>query len=254
MLVALASCPGTPKSVAGRTRDTAIPVSIARSPIEIDVESPNTTPPHWYRVTLSQTSYLTVSVPEFEAGAFTAEVIGDDGTPLSDVDPITGSVLVRVTGDTQRYRLHLRARPGTRAEVVHERCDPNRLDPTNPNCEGVSVCDHNKPDFGNPSCCSMVCLRGPCAFEIVAIDQEPDRVFGWIDGGATGGVVRGAHGYAEVPGRDGKLVRVAVTVLAVEPERSKILVGGSVDAARIMGSLVRLEMPNACGGNATRPR
>lgn len=252
MLVCLlAGCPGTPKSSVGHTRETAIPVVLEPSGEPVVVESPLTNAPHWYRVSVTKPSYVTVSI----AGrALAIAVLRPDGTEIAAADLVTGEVAIRVSGATEPYHLTVVVTPELHARVDSPACNPYNIDPANPNCAGMVPCDPNKPDFANPVCCSLRCLRGPCSYEIVAGDDGPDGIYAWIGAGSSTGVVRGMHGTAEVRMRDGSVKVVGTQVNKVEANRSRIFVGPESDQPNLLHWIVRLEPPPGCLANATRRR
>ncbi len=247
----LAACPGTPKSTVGRTRETAIPVAIGST--RDDVPAKNF--PHWYVVSLPQDppSQLEATASPKSAGDLDVELYAADGNRLTSgpitasLDRIAGTIYVRVSGTVTGYGLHVSSSPAEPDDPpYYPPCNVNDIDPKNPNCAGVVACDHNKPDFKNPACCSMRCLNGPCMFELVAGDEGPDKVFAWISVGSTRGIVRGLNGTAEVTMLDGSRKQVSASVTEVQRDRAKILVGPGVDLDRVAHNLLRVEYPPPC--------
>ncbi len=253
VLCVLAACPGTPKSSVGHTRETAIAVALVteldatvQGTQSADVESPRSAPPHWYRVTLNGPTHLGGTALDNKGSSFFVVLFTSEGIPIRPNEVATGVVDIRVSGPTTPYRLQLVAMPELVTPVRYPHCNPNKLDPANPNCSGVVACDHNKPDFTNPSCCSMLCLRGPCKFEISGPADGPNDMYMWIRSGANVGLVNGSFGSSPLPMRDGTWKWVSVRVTEVEAERSKIVVGPSVDREDAVHNLVNLGLPFEC--------
>ena len=251
LMCVAAGCPGTPKSSAGQTRETAVPVNLDPASAAVVVASPHTKTPHWYRVTVSQPSYLSASVPGNDALAIA--VLRADGTEVDGKSVVTGDIAIRVTGPAAPYQLTVVVTPEPPPRLDVPECDLYNIDPQNPRCAGVVACDPNNPDFKNPVCCSLRCLRGPCSYEIVASDDGPDGIYAWIGAGAATGIVRGMYGTAEVRMRDGSVKTIPTSVKHVERDRAKIYVGPDSDQSGLLHWIVRLELPMDCV-NATRPR
>lgn len=249
----LAACPGTPKSTVGRTRETAIAVAMITDAADLvpgtlsaDVESPQSAPPHWYRVTLPGPMYVGGAALDKKGTTLAVDLFTADGKRVGPNDVGSGTIEIRVSGTAASYRLQLRAMPERKPPIQHSHCNPNKIDPANPNCAGVVGCDHNHPDFSNPSCCSMLCLRGPCAVEIIGPADGPNDMYAWIRDGAKSGVVVGSFGAGELPMQDGTWKRMSIRVVEVEAERSKVVVGPGVNRAGAVHSVVNLNPPLEC--------
>lgn len=222
MLCIAAACSGPqPRSMAGRTRETAIELQLVRGTepdaLVADRDGPGIALPHWYRLSLSTPSRVMASAGE----GFFVEVVGADRDK-----PIDGDVLIRVDGHTPPYRLHVVA---TAVQPVVELppdagpppCDRNDVDPTNPRCAGVIPCDPNAPDFKNVACCGCTICAGPIA-------TIPGANYGWLSLGSRQGITKGYRGRVAILS-GGKYREFPASIIEVERDRSKIMIIGDPD-------------------------
>ncbi len=128
-------------------------------------------------------------------------------------------------------------------------CDRDRIDVSNPNCEGVSPrCELNHPDFTNPSCC-----RARCVFERLACRGTvlPGAKGSWvrISLGAGDEIMKGAKGMlvqnAGMPGN--KSSEVIVWEVREHDSLIQILDPKQVDLTRLgENTSVTLSRPDEC--------
>jgi len=273
VVAALASCgrgpaPATP----GSTRATAIPLPLARAqpgmltgalePLASARELPR-----WYLVTLPERERRTLAVTLAYSGAArsveielvdpagapggtetseTYDANGQTGWRTAWLDEAEGTYFVRVTArdGADSYKLRISSTEITAQPAVPAPCNPFVFDATNPRCAGIAACDPNQPVATNPACCTVLCIRGACTGTL----STADNGFAWLDLGAAQGITRWYRGEAELPRAGGTRSRGTVTVVEVERTRSKVLLDGTVDRARLAGTVARVQPLEVCAG------
>jgi hypothetical protein len=206
-----------------------------------------TAEPQWFRIDLPDRERVEVSATVHGAGGIELELLADDGKTL-DRGPglarteASGRIYVRVTGTVRSFALAVVAHR-SQAVVDGPACDVFAIDPTNPRCAGVVPCDPNHPDFANPTCCHVACIRD-CGTKLEPIAGTP---FAWIDKGASSGINTRYRGRGRITAADGSVTAFTFDVASVERTRAKVLVRSNVSIEAVAHAVANLRPPTECG-------
>jgi hypothetical protein len=164
---------------------------------------------------------------------------------------LSRSIYARVTAranttlDDTKYDIVVAFIPDAPLTTATTPCDPDHIDPANPECEGVfPKCNANQPDFEhNPTCCATWC-RGPCQGRLIKVDD--DGKGGTISIGASAGIVVSAWGYVIPP--NPSMARMHVNVVHVEEHQAIVTIENRdrIPASALADLSVALSAPNQC--------